>query len=234
MAGSCASAGNAGPTQRPHEARSHETGLAAALERARLGSAMEQPSSPSCGVIQPRRPDPLLVAGNHLPSCWIIPPPARPGCWVPPADTQVLTGLNAAPRGLRGPPGHGHAPREVTSPAVPGQELCLLPPRPATPAGSWHEGLGQLCSCFEGKAQPHAAAVQCGAPGHASVVRHGLLKSDATGAAVSQFLAANVPGLVFPSAFLAACKLAARAWRCSSLPCVRACVRFFLPPRAQL
>lgn len=47
---------------------------------------------------------------------------------------------------------------------------------------------------------------------HASVVRHGLLKLDTIGAVMSRFLCANVPGLVFPSAFLAACKLATHIW----------------------
>lgn len=67
------------------------------------------------------------------------------------------------------------------------------------------------------------------------MVRHGLLKSDTSGAAVSQFLSTDGPGLVFPVCFFG--RLQAGSSRLAFLStalCERVCVCFFLPSWAQL
>lgn len=219
---------NAGPMQCAREPRSHETGLGSGAGMSWAGLCQEQPSSPSRSVIRLRWPDPLLTACGCEPlptlldhsSAGHVPLPGVVGSGDGPMRLPRGCGMRLAVSAL---PGRCGAPRG---------RACPIPF--SCPAGSWPWRSRQLCSCFEGNTQPHAAAVKRRAPRHASVVTHGLLKSETAGAAMSQFLSANVPGLVFPSAFLAACKLAALAWRSSSLPCVRACVRFFLPSWAQL
>lgn len=148
---------------------------------------------------------------------------------------RVLTGTNTAPEGLQHPPGHIHAPHEVERSVVPRGELPGVTPAPSpSRCPSWLRVNIHGSSVHAPRGTQNAGAAKRRAPRHVSVVRHGLLKSDTSGAAVSQFLSADGPGLVFPSAFLAACKLAAPAWRFSPLPCVRVCVCFFLPSWAQL
>jgi len=233
---------NTAPTQCPYQPAKltlTRQGLAAAPERAQPGSATEQPTSPSRSVIRPRWPDPLPTARGWEPRPILLDyssasQPALLGSCLrhagsSPGQTPLVGAAGSA--GTRPCSSGGEQFWGARARALRGRAGSLPFPLPQrAPRVSAHGALLPL----RGDPQPHAAAAKRRARRHAPAVRQGLLKSDTAGAAMSQFLSANGPGLVFPSAFLAACELAALAWRSYSLPRVRVCARFFLPSWAQL
>ena len=218
---------------------SHETGLGSSTGTSSAGlchgaANLSFPQRHPAALARPAADCSWLGTVSHLAGLLLCQPARAAG--VLPQACGVLTGTNTARGGcgvrwdmsvlLRRRTVLGCPARALRGRA--GSLPFPLPQR--APRVSAHGALLPL----RGDPQPHAAAAKRRARRHVPAVRQGLLKSDTTGAAMSQFLSANGPGLVFPSAFLAACELAALAWRSYSLPRVRVCARFFLPSWAQL
>lgn len=115
---------------------------------------MEQPTSPSCSVIWPRWPDPLLTARDWEPLPIFLDYSSAGQFALPGPSSRhvgVLTGTNAAPEGLQDPPGRVHAPQDVKSSVVPRRELAGAVPAPSPSPSrcpSWLFALAFMAALF--------------------------------------------------------------------------------------